>query len=56
MPTTELEKCFITEKATPLSETSRGDWALVAADADNGLCHADGKPEVFRFEWTRKFF
>lgn len=56
MPTTELEKCFNADKATPLSETSRGDWALVPADADNGLCHADGEPEVFRFEWTRKFF
>jgi 4-amino-4-deoxy-L-arabinose transferase-like glycosyltransferase len=55
VPDSELKKCFDPAKSTPLTETSRADWAIVGPDADNGQCHLATKPEAFRFQWTHRY-
>ncbi|CRI55272.1 ArnT family glycosyltransferase [Pseudomonas sp. CCOS 191] len=48
--TSELDRCFWPEAATPLSDPER---YLVKADADNGKCHSkDVETLVYRFTWS----
>ncbi|RML39866.1 Dolichyl-phosphate-mannose-protein mannosyltransferase protein [Pseudomonas syringae pv. maculicola] len=48
-----LANCFLPEKAHPLGKTSRADWFLVDAQADNGVCRPERPPEVYRFAWKQ---
>ncbi|WP_433769863.1 ArnT family glycosyltransferase [Pseudomonas putida] len=54
VPDELLGQCFNPQAAHELGETSRAEWSIVGADADNGQCHP-GKPEhVYRFDWGRE--
>ncbi|KAB0506935.1 ArnT family glycosyltransferase [Pseudomonas moorei] len=51
VPDDVLARCFKPEATHELGETSRAEWSIVGADADNGKCHP-GQPEhVYRFSW-----
>jgi 4-amino-4-deoxy-L-arabinose transferase-like glycosyltransferase len=51
VPDDVLVRCFKPEASHELGETSRAEWSIVGADADNGQCRP-GKPEhVYRFSW-----
>ncbi len=51
VPASELERCFLADKARKLGETSRAQWFLVGADADNGSCRPAPPANVYRFSW-----
>lgn len=51
VPASELERCFQADKARKLGETSRAQWFLVGADADNGSCRPAPPTNVYRFSW-----
>lgn len=53
IPDAQLERCFIAEKAHPLSETSRADWFVVGSDADNGKCAVQPPAATYRFAWVQ---
>lgn len=53
VPEPQLARCFDPEKAHPLGATSRADWYVVGADADNGRCRAALPASVYRFAWNR---
>jgi 4-amino-4-deoxy-L-arabinose transferase-like glycosyltransferase len=54
VPDELLSRCFKPEAAHELGETSRAEWSIVGADADNGQCHPGPPEHVFRFNWDRE--
>ena len=52
VPQSGLEQCFRADKARRLGETSRAEFFLVGADADNGQCQAAAPARVYRFAWN----
>ncbi|MDD2049398.1 ArnT family glycosyltransferase [Pseudomonas putida] len=52
VPGVKLANCFDPEKAHALGATSRADWFVVGADADNGRCRPAPPESVFRFDWN----
>jgi 4-amino-4-deoxy-L-arabinose transferase-like glycosyltransferase len=51
VPDELLSQCFNPQTARELGETSRAQWSIVGADADNGKCHAGQPDHVYRFNW-----
>ena len=51
VPQRTLARCFVADKARKLGKTSRANWYLVGADADNGQCHAALPERSYRFAW-----
>jgi hypothetical protein len=51
VPDELLGQCFAPEAAHELGETSRAEWSIVGADADNGKCHPEQPGHVYRFTW-----
>ncbi len=54
VPDGVLSQCFNPEAAHELGETSRAQWSIVGADADNGRCHPGLPPKVYRFSWDKE--
>lgn len=53
VPDSQLANCFIPEKAHPLGPTSRADWFVVDASADNGKCRPQTHADVYHFSWKQ---
>lgn len=51
VPSHELARCFLPDKARKSGKTSRAEWSVVGADADNGQCHPAPPERVYRFAW-----
>jgi hypothetical protein len=51
VPDELLSQCFNPQTARELGETSRAQWSIVGADADNGKCHPGQPGHVYRFSW-----
>jgi 4-amino-4-deoxy-L-arabinose transferase-like glycosyltransferase len=51
VPDELLNQCFNPQAARELGETSRAQWSIVGADADNGQCHPARPVNVYRFTW-----
>lgn len=56
VPAEDLARCFLPDKARTLGETSRAEWMLVGADADNGQCTPEPAPRAYRFVWKTALF
>jgi 4-amino-4-deoxy-L-arabinose transferase-like glycosyltransferase len=54
VPDEQLSQCFNPQAAHELGETSRAEWSIVGADADNGQCHSGQPVHVYRFNWDRE--
>ena len=52
VPAAQLERCFMADKARRLGSTSRAEWLIVGADADNGRCQPPAPVRVYRFSWA----
>ena len=52
VPQTELGRCFNADKAQRLGDTSRAEWYVVGADADNGQCQPNVPEQVYHFAWA----
>ncbi|MFJ7284971.1 ArnT family glycosyltransferase [Pseudomonas sp. NPDC099000] len=53
VPDELLSQCFNPQAAHELGETSRAQWSIVGADADNGRCHPGPPATIYRFTWDR---
>ena len=53
VPDELLSRCFNPQAAYELGETSRAQWSIVGADADNGRCHPGQPANIYRFTWDR---
>ncbi|WP_223481910.1 MULTISPECIES: ArnT family glycosyltransferase [unclassified Pseudomonas] len=53
VPDEQLGQCFNPQAARELGETSRAQWSIVGADADNGNCHPGPPAHIYRFTWDR---
>lgn len=53
VPDDQLAQCFNSQAARELGETSRAQWSIVGADADNGNCHPGPPGHIYRFTWDR---
>ncbi|WP_415768111.1 ArnT family glycosyltransferase [Pseudomonas sp. LB3P38] len=53
VPDELLSRCFNPQAARELGETSRAQWSIVGADADNGRCHPGQPANIYRFTWDR---
>jgi hypothetical protein len=53
VPDEVLSQCFNPEAAHELGETSRAQWSIVGADADNGKCQPGQPKKVYRFSWDK---
>jgi hypothetical protein len=53
VPDELLSQCFNPQAAHELGETSRAQWSIVGADADNGRCHPSPPDTIYRFTWDR---
>jgi len=53
VPDDVLSRCFNPQAARELGETSRAQWSIVGADADNGQCHPGTATTVYRFDWAQ---
>ncbi|WP_223452703.1 MULTISPECIES: ArnT family glycosyltransferase [unclassified Pseudomonas] len=53
VPDDQLGQCFNPQAARELGETSRAQWSIVGADADNGNCHPGPPAHIYRFTWDR---
>ncbi len=51
VPASEVERCFVAGKARQLGLTSRAEWLIVGADADNGRCQPTAPARAYRFSW-----
>jgi 4-amino-4-deoxy-L-arabinose transferase-like glycosyltransferase len=54
VPDELLSQCFNPQAAHELGETSRAQWSIVGADADNGKCHPGQPAHIYRFTWDRE--
>ena len=52
VPETGLGRCFNADKAHRLGDTSRAEWYVVGADADNGQCQPAVPAQVYHFAWA----
>ncbi|HCS45412.1 MAG TPA: dolichyl-phosphate-mannose--protein mannosyltransferase [Pseudomonas sp.] len=53
VPDELLSQCFNPQAARELGETSRAQWSIVGADADNGHCRPGPPATIYRFTWDR---
>ncbi|MHC8313781.1 ArnT family glycosyltransferase [Pseudomonas sp. GT1P32] len=53
VPDEQLGQCFNPQATRELGETSRAQWSIVGADADNGNCHPGPPAHIYRFTWDR---
>ncbi|MCU1758597.1 glycosyltransferase family 39 protein [Pseudomonas sp. 14P_8.1_Bac3] len=53
VPDDRLGQCFNPQLARELGDTSRAQWSIVGADADNGNCHPGPPAHIYRFTWDR---
>jgi len=51
VPAQDMARCFDPQKARSVGDTSRAEWFLVGADADNGKCQATLPDKAYRFVW-----
>jgi 4-amino-4-deoxy-L-arabinose transferase-like glycosyltransferase len=54
VPDELLSQCFNPQAAHELGETSRAQWSIVGADADNGQCHSGQPVHAYRFNWAQE--
>jgi len=53
VPARELARCYDPQKARPVGSTSRAEWFLVGADADNQACQPAAPGKVYSFAWKQ---
>jgi len=51
VPARDLARCYDPAKARSVGDTSRAEWFLVGADADNHSCQAPAPDKVYQFVW-----
>lgn len=51
VPARDLSRCFVTEKARKVGQTSRADWFIVGPEADNGQCNSGNRFHEYHFAW-----
>ena len=51
VPAQALAQCYDPQKARSVGDTSRAEWFLVGADADNGKCQVALPEKVYNFAW-----
>jgi 4-amino-4-deoxy-L-arabinose transferase-like glycosyltransferase len=56
VPARDLERCFLLPKARQVGHTSRAEWFLVGADADNGQCNPAPASRTYRYVWNKVLF
>lgn len=52
VPARDLARCYDPQKARRAGDTSRAEWFLVGADADNQRCQSPVPEKVYSFTWT----
>ncbi|WP_166364192.1 glycosyltransferase family 39 protein [Pseudomonas akapageensis] len=53
VPAHDMARCFMPEKGRTLGATSRAEFVVVGADADNGKCNPEPPARVYRFAWHK---
>lgn len=53
VPEHEMARCYRPDKARAVGSTSRAEWYLVGADADNQNCQAAATDKVYAFAWKQ---
>lgn len=51
IPGKDVRRCFFPERTQMVGITSRDEWYLVGAEADNGRCSGAPPEQVYRFAW-----
>lgn len=54
VPANDMARCYDPAKARSVGDTSRAEWYLVGADADNGRCQSPPPSKVYAFEWPQQ--
>lgn len=52
IPARDLARCYDPQKARRVGDTSRAEWFLVGADADNQRCQPPAPEKVYSFTWA----
>ncbi|SDB38463.1 Dolichyl-phosphate-mannose-protein mannosyltransferase [Pseudomonas sp. NFACC23-1] len=52
VPARDLARCYDPQKARRVGDTSRAEWFLVGADADNQRCQSPAPEKVYSFTWA----
>lgn len=52
VPARDLARCYDPQKARRVGDTSRAEWFLVGADADNQRCQSPVPEKVYSFTWA----
>jgi len=52
VPARDLARCYDPQKARRVGDTSRAEWFLVGADADNQKCQPSVAEKVYSFTWA----
>ncbi|MEH6348580.1 ArnT family glycosyltransferase [Pseudomonas sp. 3JA] len=52
VPARDLARCYDPQKARRAGDTSRAEWFLVGADADNQRCQSPVPEKVYSFTWA----
>ncbi len=55
VPARDLARCYDPQKARRAGDTSRAEWFLVGADADNQRCQSPAPEKVYSFTWAHPF-
>jgi len=53
VPAQDMARCYDPQKARSVGDTSRAEWFLVGADADNGKCQATLPDKAYSFAWQQ---
>jgi hypothetical protein len=53
VPERELARCYDPQKARRVGDTSRAEWFLVGADADNQRCQSPASQKAYSFAWKQ---
>lgn len=53
VPAQGIARCYDPQKARSVGDTSRAEWFLVGADADNGKCQATLPDKAYNFAWEK---
>ncbi|MDO7899398.1 ArnT family glycosyltransferase [Pseudomonas citrulli] len=53
VPGNQMARCYDPQKARRVGGTSRAEWFLAGAEADNGNCQAAEGGKVYGFAWER---
>ncbi len=53
VPAQDLGRCYDPQKARRVGNTSRAEWFLVGADADNQRCQSPAPEKVYSFAWQQ---